>query len=119
MPFATATEEGQMKAQHGMAEHSHGAGATTNGHGGSSLHKFASFDVDAHPVPRGREEEWRFTPMARLRGLHDDASLDGHDYEVTIDADPVVRVETISAGDPQFTSARGSSGYVPIDPPSA
>jgi Fe-S cluster assembly protein SufD len=57
--------------------------------------------------------------MARLRGLHDDASLDGHDYEVTIDADPVVRVETISAGDPQFTSARGSSGYVPIDRPSA
>lgn len=23
------------------------------------------------PVPTGREEEWRFTPMARLRGLHE------------------------------------------------
>jgi Fe-S cluster assembly protein SufD len=118
-PFATTTEEKQMKAQHGLAEHSHGAGVTTNGHGGSSLHKFASFDVEAHPVPRGREEEWRFTPMARLRGLHDDAALDGHDYEVTVDADPVVRVETLTSDDPQFAVARGSSGYVPIDRPSA
>lgn len=25
------------------------------------------------PVPTGREEEWRFTPMTRLRGLHDAA----------------------------------------------
>jgi Fe-S cluster assembly protein SufD len=118
-PFATTTKEEQMKAQHGLAEHSHSAGATKNGHGGSSLHKFASFDVDAHLVPRGREEEWRFTPMARLRGLHDDTSLDGHDYEVTVDADPVVRVETIGAGDAQFAAARGSSGYVPNDRPSA
>jgi Fe-S cluster assembly protein SufD len=118
-PIATTTEEKQMKAQHGLAEHSHGAGIATNGHGGSSLHKFASFDVDAHPVPRGREEEWRFTPMARLHGLHDDAALDGHDYEVTVDADPVVRVETLTSDGAQFAVARGSSGYVPIDRPSA
>ena len=26
--------------------------------------------VADHPVPSGREEEWRFTPLARLRGLH-------------------------------------------------
>ncbi|HEU4542356.1 MAG TPA: Fe-S cluster assembly protein SufD [Jiangellaceae bacterium] len=108
-----------MRAQHGLAEHSHGAGTEKRGHGGSSLHKFASFDVDAHPVPHGREEEWRFTPMARLRGLHDDASLDGHDYEVTVDADPVVRVETLDADDPRGEAVRGSSGYVPIDRPSA
>ncbi len=106
-----------MKAQHGLAEHSHGAGAT--GHGGSSLHKFTSFDVDAHPVPHGREEEWRFTPMARLRGLHNDASLDGHDYEVTIDADPALRVETFDTSDQRAAAVRGSSGYVPIDRPSA
>jgi Fe-S cluster assembly protein SufD len=108
-----------MKAQHGLAEHSHGAGADKGGHGGSSLHKFASFDVDAHAVPHGREEEWRFTPVARLRGLHDDAGLDGNDYEVTIDADPVVRVETLDASDQRAAALRGSSGYVPIDRPSA
>lgn len=29
------------------------------------------------PVPTGREEEWRFTPMTRLRGLHDAAPSTG------------------------------------------
>ena len=32
---------------------------------------FASFDVDAFEVPHGRDEIWRFTPLRRLRGLHD------------------------------------------------
>lgn len=99
-----------------LTEHSHGPGAGPGDrHGGSSLHRFASFDVDAHPVPRGREEAWRFTPMVRLRGLHVDTPLDGHDYEVTVDADPQVRVETGDADDPR----RGASGYVPIDRVSA
>jgi Fe-S cluster assembly protein SufD len=99
-----------------LTEHSHGGGAgRAIGHGGSSLHRFASFDVDAHPVPRGREEAWRFTPMVRLHGLHVDTSLDGHDYEVEIDADPQVFVETGDADDPR----RGASGYVPIDRVSA
>ncbi|MGH8827720.1 MAG: SufB/SufD family protein, partial [Jiangellaceae bacterium] len=100
-------------AQHGLTAHSHG-GETSN-HGGSAFHAFSSFDVDAHPVPHGREEQWRFTPMARLRGLHDGAALDGHDYEVSVDADPGVRVETVDASDPR----RGSSGYVPTDRVSA
>jgi Fe-S cluster assembly protein SufD len=111
-----STNEEQMTEQHGFSAHSHGGGvATANGHGGSSLHKFASFDVADHPVPHGREEDWRFTPFRQLRGLHDDARLDGHDYEVAVDADPVVHVETVSVND----SRRGSSGYVPIDRTSA
>ena len=106
----------EKTAQHGLTEHSHGAGAgSVKGHGGSSLHRFASFDVDEHVVPHGREEAWRFTPMVRLRGLHVDAPLDGHDYEVSIDADPAVKVETVEVDDPR----RGSSGYIPIDRPSA
>jgi len=102
----------EKTAQHGLSEHSHGAGVR---HGGSSLHLFASFEVDEHAVPRGREEAWRFTPMVRLRGLHAEAPLDGHDYEVSVDADPHVRVDMTEADDP----CRGSSGYVPIDRPSA
>jgi len=39
-------------------------------------------DVDAFPVPTGREEEWRFTPLDRVRPLLDgapsDASLTVH-----------------------------------------
>ncbi len=39
---------------------------------------FASFDVNAFEVPSGRDEAWRFTPLRRLRGLHDgSAVLDG------------------------------------------
>ncbi|MFI8876551.1 Fe-S cluster assembly protein SufD [Streptomyces sp. NPDC055243] len=34
-----------------------------------------SFDVADFPVPQGREEEWRFTPLERLRGLHDGTAI--------------------------------------------
>ncbi|WP_329568485.1 Fe-S cluster assembly protein SufD [Kitasatospora sp. NBC_01266] len=30
-----------------------------------------SYDVNDFPVPTGREEDWRFTPLHRLAGLHD------------------------------------------------
>ena len=73
-----------MKAQHGLAEHSHGAGVTTNGHGGSSLHKLASFDVEAHPVPRGRDPVFRTRPVSVIRKgdwklhlYHEEWQLDG------------------------------------------
>ena len=36
---------------------------------------FTSFDVDAFEVPHGRDEIWRFTPLRRLRGLHDGATI--------------------------------------------
>ena len=34
----------------------------------SRLHEHQSFSLDDFPVPTGREEEWRFTPLRRLRG---------------------------------------------------
>jgi len=44
----------------------------------SASERFTSYDVDAFEVPGGREENWRFTPMRRLRGLHDgSAAFDG------------------------------------------
>ncbi len=46
------------------------------------LHPEGSFDVADHVVPTGREEVWRFTPLKRLRGIHQDAPLDGHRFEV-------------------------------------
>ena len=36
----------------------------------SRLHEHHSADLADFPVPTGREEEWRFTPLRRLRGLH-------------------------------------------------
>ena len=35
----------------------------------SHLHPAPSYDLADHPVPKGREEVWRFTPLKRLRGL--------------------------------------------------
>ncbi len=84
----------------------------------SHLHPEGSFDVDAHPVPTGREEIWRFTPLKRLHGLHTDdatAPLGTGTTEVDVRVAPGVRVETVSADDP----VRGSSGYVPTDRVSA
>ncbi|GAA1216814.1 Fe-S cluster assembly protein SufD [Kitasatospora nipponensis] len=34
-----------------------------------------SYDVNDFPVPTGREEDWRFTPLHRLAGLHDGTAL--------------------------------------------
>ncbi|WP_340538354.1 Fe-S cluster assembly protein SufD [Nocardioides sp. GXZ039] len=37
----------------------------------SHLNPPPSYDLADHPVPTGREEVWRFTPLKRLRGLLD------------------------------------------------
>ena len=42
----------------------------------SHLHPVASFDLADHPVPNGREEVWRFTPVKRLRGVLDGVPSD-------------------------------------------
>ncbi len=45
-----------------------------------TLHETASFDLADFPVPTGREEQWRFTPLSRLKGLHDGSAVnDGND----------------------------------------
>jgi Fe-S cluster assembly protein SufD len=77
----------------------------------SHLHPEGSFDVADHPVPTGREEIWRFTPLKRLRGLHDDAALDGDGVGAEADAPEGVTVELIAPDSP----LRGSSGFVPTD----
>ena len=41
----------------------------------SRLHAQRSFDPADFPVPTGREEEWRFTPLRRLRSLHAEGPL--------------------------------------------
>jgi Fe-S cluster assembly protein SufD len=41
------------------------------------------------PVPHGREEEWRFTPLDRLAGLHDSAAFAGEAKVVFTSVDSV------------------------------
>jgi Fe-S cluster assembly protein SufD len=59
----------------------------------SSLHASGSADPDSFPVPGGREEEWRFTPLRRLRNLHADAPLGTEGVELRVEAAPEIYVE--------------------------
>jgi Fe-S cluster assembly protein SufD len=61
--------------------------------------RFTSYDVEAFEVPGGREENWRFTPMRRLRGLHDGSAVANGEVKVDADAAPEVLVETVARGD--------------------
>ncbi|MFJ6698499.1 Fe-S cluster assembly protein SufD [Streptomyces sp. NPDC091272] len=69
-----------------------------------------SFDVADFPVPHGREEEWRFTPLARLRGLHDGTAEAGGVLTVQVDAPEGVTVETVDR-----TDARLGKAGTPVD----
>ncbi|WP_435970736.1 Fe-S cluster assembly protein SufD [Streptomyces sp. Qhu_M48] len=65
-----------------------------------------SFDVADFPVPHGREEEWRFTPLARLRGLHDGTAVaTGEGVKVEIEAPEGVTVETVGREDERLGKA--------------
>ncbi len=77
----------------------------------SHLHPEGSFDVDDHAVPTGREEIWRFTPLRRLRGLHEDAPLDGASFTLQVDLADGVSASSV----PVEGSARGVSGFLPTD----
>lgn len=70
-----------------------------------------SFDVADFPVPHGREEEWRFTPLERLRGLHDGTAVaTGDGVRVEVTAPEGVVVETVGRDD-----ARLGKAGTPVD----
>ncbi|MFJ9943994.1 Fe-S cluster assembly protein SufD [Streptomyces erythrochromogenes] len=64
-----------------------------------------SFDVADFPVPHGREEEWRFTPLARLKGLHDGTAVADGTMKAQIDAPEGVTVESVERGDERIGKA--------------
>ncbi|MGN6176145.1 MAG: Fe-S cluster assembly protein SufD [Streptosporangiaceae bacterium] len=80
----------------------------------SRLHEHQSFSLDDFPVPTGREEEWRFTPLRRLRGLHNDASAPSG--KVSVGADAVPPASAVLA---QRSDRRLGAAFVPADRVSA
>ncbi|MFD5339787.1 Fe-S cluster assembly protein SufD [Streptomyces hawaiiensis] len=65
-----------------------------------------SFDVADFPVPHGREEEWRFTPLERLRGLHDGTAVaTGNGLKVEVQAPEGVTVEAVGRDDARLGKA--------------
>jgi Fe-S cluster assembly protein SufD len=78
----------------------------------SRLHELRSYDPVDFGVPSGREEEWRFTPLRRLRGLHSDASLSDGKVSVAVDAAAGVAVELARRGDLRLGIAGAPSDRV-------
>ena len=71
---------------------------------------FSSYDVSAFEVPGGRDELWRFTPLRRLRGLHDGSATATAEPTVTVAAVDGVTVETVDRNDERL-----GRGGVPSD----
>lgn len=68
--------------------------------------QFSSYDVEAFEIPSGRDEIWRFTPLRRLRGLHDGSATSTGTARVTVsDAPESVRVETVGREDQRLGKA--------------
>jgi Fe-S cluster assembly protein SufD len=67
--------------------------------------QFTSFDVDAFEVPHGRDEAWRFTPLRRLRGLHDGSAVATGSATIEVRETPGVHVETVRRGDERLGAA--------------
>ncbi|NGO79677.1 Fe-S cluster assembly protein SufD [Streptomyces sp. YC504] len=64
-----------------------------------------SFDVADFPVPHGREEEWRFTPLERLKGLHDGTAKADGAVKAQVDAPEGVTVESVTRDDERVGKA--------------
>jgi Fe-S cluster assembly protein SufD len=104
----TATTD--RPAERGLAEHSHGTGSGDRGVPMVSRgQRFTSYDVDAFEVPSGREEDWRFTPLRRLRGLHQGVPATAT-AQVKVQAADGVTVEEVDRSD-----SRLGDGGVPAD----
>ena len=88
--------------------------AETDGKSGSRLHPPGSFELADHPVPTGREEAWRFTPIKRLKGLHDGSFVAGGQATAHIQVPAEVDVQLVDRDDPRLGSI-----YTPNDRVSA
>ncbi|MDF9812517.1 Fe-S cluster assembly protein SufD [Streptomyces sp. SPB162] len=81
-------------------------GAITVGHPADARVSAApSYDVADFPVPHGREEEWRFTPLERLRGLHDGTAKANGGLRVDVTAPEGVTVESVDRTDARVGKA--------------
>ncbi len=86
------------------AAHTHGRGGVPQA---SRAERRTSFDLADFPVPTGREEEWRFSPLDRLTPLLDvpGEGLAGVGVRVTVVNPPEVAVEIVERDDPRLGSA--------------
>ena len=75
---------------------------------------FSSFDVDAFEVPHGRDEIWRFTPLKRLRGLHDGSARATGSATIAVSEQAGVQTETVRRGDGRLGRSAGLSSLLTL-----
>ncbi len=66
--------------------------------------RFTSYKVEDFPALTGREEDWRFTPLKRLNGLHTD-ELGAEAPKIEIDAPSAVQIEKVGRDDSRIGTA--------------
>ncbi|MFD5277728.1 Fe-S cluster assembly protein SufD [Pseudarthrobacter sp. NPDC058362] len=88
-----------------------GASTKSHSHGGgegvpdsSRAGRLTSYNLADFKPLTGMEEDWRFTPLKRLRGLHSEV-LSGSGPAVTVSGPEQVRVETVGRGDSRIGTA--------------
>ena len=68
--------------------------------------QFTSFDVNAFEVPSHKDEIWRFTPLKRLRGIHDGSAVSATGrLLVSLAERDGVTVETVGTDDDRIGRA--------------
>ena len=107
--MTTTTNDAGLSTDHSRATadgaHSHGVGTVPES---SRASRKTSFDVADFPVPTGREEEWRFSPLDRIAPLFagaTDGVLAGHGVLTTVVEAPEVKVEIVERDDARLGRA--------------
>ena len=97
-----AAESKSPLAGEAVKRHSHGGGVGVPD--SSRAGRLTSFKLADFKPLTGMEEDWRFTPLKRLRGLHTEV-LNGAAPSVSVTAPDSVTVETVGRNDRRIGSA--------------
>ncbi len=97
-----AAESKAPLAGEAVKRHSHGGGVGVPD--SSRAGRLTSYKLADFKPLTGMEEDWRFTPLKRLRGLHTEV-LNGAAPAVSVTAPDSVRVETVGRDDRRIGSA--------------
>ena len=102
-----AAESKSPLAGDAVKRHSHGGGVGVPD--SSRAGRLTSYKLADFKPLTGMEEDWRFTPLKRLRGLHTEV-LNGAAPSVAVTGPDSVRVETVGRDDARIGSAADPRG---------
>jgi Fe-S cluster assembly protein SufD len=100
-PINSATSKAPLAGE-AVKSHSHGGGVGIPD--SSRAGRLTSYNLADFKPLTGLEEDWRFTPLKRLRGLHSEV-LAGAAPTVTVSGPDRVTVETVARDDKRIGSA--------------